>query len=1009
MRSYLVRWASLVVALVTVIAPLAAPVPAQGQSLVPVPQPPYLEQAKAMLAGMSVNQKVGQLFIISFAGSDVLPGSDIADLIINYRIGGLQLKAANYNFVNGPDAPARIAELTNRLQLLAAQSPMPEIEASPTPTITVTPTQTAPDRRTATATPTNGIAAVTPTFIPLFIALNQEGDGAPYSEITQGLTPLPSQLAIGATWRPENAEIAGQILGSELSRLGINVLFGPVLDVMDTPKPGAPGDAGVRVFGGDPYWVGKFGAAFVRGVHAGSDNRIAVVGKHFPGLGSSDRNVDDEIPTVQKSLEQLKQIELAPFFAVTQIGAQPSATTVASDTGAVDGLLVSHIRYRGFQGNIRASTRPVSLDPLAYQALMSLPEIAAWRAAGGVTFSDALGVRGVRRFYDPLDLSFNARRVAQEAFVAGNDVLVLGSFGLSNSWPEQLANIKDTIQFFRERYVSDQTFAARVDMALTRILALKLKLYQGDFSPETAQVDVAGAAEISPSNDAVAAIAKESITLLSPSARDLPAVLSPLLRKDESIVFITDDREVKECSRCAPYPAIPRTALQDIALTLYGPRATGQVDPARVSSFTFSDLANFHGPVTETATAEATATPLPTPLSTSLTITDTPSITGTAEPASPGIQEAIAQADLIVFAMLDLNTQTPSAALFRDFLAQRADALREKRVVALAFGAPYYLDATEISKLTAYFAAYSRASAFLEAAIRVLFGEAPPAGALPVSITALNYSLLVQTSPDPNQVIPLTAANVVTPSQATPGPLELKVGNSLQLRAGPIYDRNGHVVPDGTPVQFVLAYPVERVEQQQAPVSTRDGVAEMTVVIERKGQVEIRAIAEPAQASYVIKVNIGDDASSIETIRPTPMPTPTPEPTVAPTPEPTATPTPPPEATDAESSNGGALGRASPQGFVLTLFALLATGLAAALALAAVTPIDLTRRWRLVLWSWSAGWVVYVLYAAGAPGMERIAAAFGWLGAAVLSVTASVAVLALALVFAGRQGAQSAT
>ncbi|MCS7062416.1 MAG: hypothetical protein NZM14_14790, partial [Thermoflexales bacterium] len=148
-------------------------------------------------------------------------------------------------------------------------------------------------------------------------------------------------------------------------------------------------------------------------------------------------------------------------------------------------------------------------------------------------------------------------------------------------------------------------------------------------------------------------------------------------------------------------------------------------------------------------------------------------------------------------------------------------------------------------------------------------------------------------------MIPLTAGNVITRGQATPGPLELKVGNSLQLRAGPIYDRNGHIVPDGTPVQFVLAYPVERVEQQQAPVSTRGGVAETTVVIERKGQLEIRAIAEPAQSSYVIKVNIGDDASSIETIRPTPMPTPTPEPTATPTPEPTVVPTVSPE-----SANG---------------------------------------------------------------------------------------------------------
>ena len=978
------------------VASIAVPHPVQAQAPAPIPPSPYLEQAAELVAGMSVNQKVGQLFVISFPGGDVLPGSDIADLIINYRVGGVQLKATNHNFTNGSGVVARIAEITNRLQALAAESPIPEIEASPTPTMTHTPAPTAPGRRTPTATDAPTSSASLPAFVPLFIALNQEGDGAPFSEITQGLTPLPSQLAIGATWQPDNAEVAGRILGNELSRLGINILFGPVLDVMDTPKPGTPGDAGVRVFGGDPYWVGKLGAAFTRGVQSGSSSRVAVIGKHFPGLGSSDRNVEDEIPTVQKSLEQLKQIELAPFFAVTQLGSRP-------DAGVVDGLLVSHIRYRGFQGNIRASTRPVSLDPLAYQALMSLPEIAPWRAAGGVTFSDALGVRGVRRFYDPLDLSFNARRVAQEAFVAGNDVLVLGAFGLSSSWPEQLANIKDTIQFFRERYVSDQTFAARVDAALLRILALKLKLYQGEFSPEAAQVGAEAVAEIQPYNEAMAAIAKESVTLLSPSTRDLPAVLGPSLRKDESIVFITDDRQIKECSRCVPYPAISKTALQDIALALYGPRATGQVDPSRVSSFTFADLANFKDPGTQTVTMELTPTVTVEPV-----ISETMPVTTTPEPPAVSIQEAIEQADLIVLAMLDLNAQAPSTALFRDFLAQRADALREKRVVALAFGAPYYLDATEISKLTAYFGVYSRTPAFLEAAIRVLFGELPPVGGLPVSITALNYSLIIQTAPDPNQVIPLTAANVVTGSRATPGPLELKVGNSLQLRAGPIYDRNGHVVPDGTPVQFVLAYPVERVEQQQTPVSTRDGMAETTVVIERKGQLEIRAIAEPAQASYVIKVNIGDDASSIETIRPTAMPTPTPEPTATPTERPTETATATPPITSPESAAGATPARATPEGFLLTLFALLATGLAAALILATISPISLSRRWRLVLWSWSAGWVVYVLYATGAPGMDGFASAFGWLGAAMLSVAAAVIVLVLALFFATRRGAQPA-
>jgi beta-N-acetylhexosaminidase len=924
------------------------------------------------MKGMTVNQKVGQLFLIDFPGTDTSLNSDIADLITNYDVGGVLLKAANQNIVNGPDGTRNLADLTNRLQSLAAIT-----DTEVTGAITVTPSVQNPKPRLPPGA----------DFIPLFIATDQEGDGSPYSEITQGVTQVPSQLAIGATWKPDNASIIGQIMGKELSTLGINVLIGPVLDVLDDPKPTTPIDIGTRVFGGDPYWVGKFGAAYISGIHVGSHSRLAVVASRFPGLGSADRNVDDEIPTVQKSLEQLKQIELAPFFAVTQL-----ATDNTPLTSTTDGLLVSHIRYRGFQGNIRASTRPVSLDPVAYQALMSLPEIAPWRNAGGVTFSDELGVRGVRRFYDPMETTFNARRVAQEAFLAGNDVLVLGSFGLSNSWQEQLANIKDTIQFFRERYVSDQTFAARVEASLARILTLKLKLYQGQFTMDNISIDPEATAVITPSNEIVQSIAKDAVTLLSPSVHDLPSLVPASPTKDESIVFITDDRQIRECARCPSYPIIPRTALQTIALDLYGPKTTGQLNPQHVSSFTFSDLENY---ITQTVSISGTgevvtSTPTGGP-------TNTAVITPTAVLDSQRVQHAIDGADLIVIAMLDLNPAMKSTKTFRDFLSQRADALRDKRVVVFAFGAPFYLDATDISKLTAYFGMYSHTTPFLEAAIRTLFGELPPNGTSPVSITALNYSLLSQTAPDPNQVIPLTTGNTVTNTQDSSGSLEMKIGDKLKLRAGPVYDRNGNLVPDGTPVQFVLAYPAERVEQQQPAVSSRDGVAETTVMIERKGTMEIRAQSDPALTSYVIRINIGDNAASIETIKPTAQPTLTPEPTATPTERPTvpATSAPVPTATDQPPPP---VVRASMGGFVITVLALLVIALVSVLMLNGTRRVSASKRWRVVLLSWSAGWVAYVVYASGAPGAAQLAKIMGWYGSVLLATVISLIVLLVGLV-----------
>ena len=967
---------------------------AQAQTPVP-PSDGYIEQARQIAGQMSISQRVGQLFVVSFPGSNVAPNSDIADLIANEFVGGVQINAANQNYTNAKNLARQVAELTNGLQALG--------------TLTTTPPLTDTSGTPDTLTP----------FVPLFIATSDDSVGALHSESSQGLTQIPTQLALGATWKPEHAESVGRIVGSELAQIGVNVLLGPNLDVLDTPRPGAPSDAGTRVFGGDPFWVGKFGAAYVNGVHQGSLNRVAVIAKNFPGLGSSDRNIQDEIPTVQKSLEQLKQIELAPFFAVTQRSAYAPST--------VEGLLVSHIRYRGFQGNIRASTRPVSLDPQAYQALMSLPELSGWRASGGVTFSDALGIRSVRRFYDPLDKDFNARRIAQEAFVAGNDVLVLGNFSTADDWAAQLSNIKTTLAFFRTQYQEDKAFTARVDEALVRILTLKLRMYEGNFELPNVKVDVDAAEQIQPNIEEISAIAKDGITLLAPTVRDLPAVLPLPPAKDDSIVFITDDQQIKECDACAPYPAIPPTALQDIALELYGPNTTGQVDPNRVTSFTFDDLAQVASqaftPTTTTevtpaavdltSTPEATALPTALPATPSLSVNVTTTLdvptnsTGLANlqvitppvPHDPAlVEQAIDQAQWVVIGMLDLNPNISSTAILRNFLSQRADTLRDKRVIILAFNAPYYLDATEISKATAYVGIYSRSQTYLRAAIQALFGNLAYNGDPPVSVNALGYSLVKQTEPEPTQLIPMSAGDPLTDTQATAVPLDRRIGDKLTLRAGPIYDRNGQIVPDNTPVQFVLSYPVERVEQPQAAVPTVNGIAETTIVIERKGTIEIRAIAEPALLSYVIRVNISDnDTVSIETIKPTAAPTNTPEPTQLPTltprPLPTALPTSPPQATIEPRTNWSA--------FAITLVALFVVGLIGLIS-SMVTAWSTTTRWRAVLISWLAGWAAYVLYALGTPATLPLEATLGWIGLPIVSAVSAVLVLLVFLIGAQR-------
>lgn len=964
------RAAALVV--IVVAATLGRAPVAEAQNPTPTPPfPPLFRRATEIVRGMTVQQKVGQLFLVSYVGADASSSSDIADLVANYKVGGVLLKASNQNFQNGRDGAHQLAKLTADLQSLAG------IGASTALTVGLSSAGT--------------VTRAAPAFIPMFIALSQEGDGAPFSEVTQGVLAGPSALSLGASWRPEHAEAIGRIVGSELADLGVNLLLGPNLDVADASRPPTTADSLTRVFGGDPYWVGRFGAAYTRGVHVGGRNRVAVVAKSFPGLGSADRVVEEEIPTVQKSLEQLKQIELAPFFAVTQLEGKVSGGIITG-TDIVDGLLVSHIRYRGFQGNIRASTRPVSFDPQAYQDLMGLPEIAPWRAAGGLTVSDALGVRSVRRFYDPLETSFNARQVAREAFLAGNDVLNLGAFALTASWPEQLANIKDTINFFRERYVSEPAFAARVDSAASRIVAVKLKQYQNNLessnilNPPAATASATPAVNVTPApsalasgRDLLAAIARDSLTLLSPSPRDLPSILPGPPSKGDSIVIITDDREIRECARCAPYRAIERSALEEIVIRLYGPQTTGQVSPASVTSFDFTELAAYGGRASSLVTQTATPRP-PT-----ATVTDTAVVTPTVENTVPRIQTAIDGANWIVIAMTDLSPSLRSTRVFREFLAQRADALRDKRVVAYAFGSPTHLDLTEISKLTSYIGVFSRTPASLEAAMKSLFGEFGFAGASPVSIPALNYSLTEQTAPDPARDIPLFAGEAITRPAGTAGALSLRIGDRLRLRAGPILDRNGRIVPDNTPVQFLLSYPSERVEQQPLQGLTRDGFADAVMAIERKGSLFIRALADRANRSYIVRVDIGDTTASIETLRPTPLPTSTAEPsptpvTVRPTVEIVVTPTPPPTPPPPPS-------RASLPGFALALAGLLAAlgATVSALRLRAPTA-QRGLQIRLLALAWTAAWAAYVALATGTFGQAPLGIAPPWLAASAIAV-----------------------
>ncbi len=917
----------------------------------PTPGPDEILEARIdnLIAGMGVADKVGQLFIVTFQGNDIGPRSDVAELIEEYRVGGVVLSPRNRNFSNYSETtPEDVARLTNQLQALAYGTYL-----SPAEALNV--------KEGGQAIPgvlQSGLEQRLPLELPLLIGVEQGGDGLPETALRSGFTTIPPQMALGATWNPELVGEVGAVHGREMRSVGVNLLLGPALDVIEQPRPDLVTGLGLHTFGGEPFWVGRMGQAYVSGIHRGSGGRVATVTGHFPGLGGTDRRPDEEISTIQKSLQALQRIELPPFAAVTE---RPSAILrVDGATTSTEALMSGHIRFSSFQGS-RERTPPISLAQ-ELGILLELDEFAPWRAQGGILMSDALGVMAVRRYFDPPLQEFPRRRIALDAFTAGNDLLYLSDFSLTDSWLDERANIKETIIFFRERYTNDAEFAARVDASLRRILRLKLRLYDPvpvtgattDMYPsrdEPIEIDIADVVVgpndleegFSPEHQREAQmlldqVASEALTIFFPDSPGLADQLPAPPGEDEDILIFTDSRIFHECVGCPAVPAVAPAALEEIMLRLYGPEATNQLRTEQIRSRTFAELNSL--------------------------------LNGTAEQSVANALEAeILNASWLIFAMLDVDVANyDSSDAVKRFLRQRSDRLPGSKLVVLALNEPYFFDSTEIGKMTAFLGVYSKTQPFLEAAVRALFRAQTVSGAPPVSVPGTRFSNLVERlEPDPNQRIGLTLLNEDIIIEEGEGDevvvtqTDLSLGDSLELQAGPILDRNGNTVPDGTPVNFRLIYEGEELAIQSSPVATRGGLARKSVLLERTGALLIAVNSVEASSSTEIRVRIADpDVASDRTQ----IVVTNPERVVTPPSTQASLPTAEAPTTGAASTPAGEVDPEAVEIDISSLTIAMVTQLVV-LGLLLVVLVQVMPRQLLVqrlLWAMLVGWAAYILY-----------------------------------------------
>jgi len=204
-----------------------------------------------------------------------------------------------------------------------------------------------------------------------FIAIDQEGGVV--TRLKEDAVNIPGAMALGASGDPENAYRAGVLIGRELRSLGPNFNFAPSVDVNCNPKNPV---IGVRSYGDDPVAVGRFGARAIQGF---LDGGVLSTAKHFPGHGDTDLDSHLALPCVDKSMEQLEQMELIPFRAAVAAG--------------VPAVMTSHILYPQIEPeNIPATMSRrimtgILREKLGFQGIIvsDCMEMAAIRANYGVS------------------------------------------------------------------------------------------------------------------------------------------------------------------------------------------------------------------------------------------------------------------------------------------------------------------------------------------------------------------------------------------------------------------------------------------------------------------------------------------------------------------------------------------------------------------------------------------------------------------------------------------------
>ncbi|MBC7848861.1 MAG: serine hydrolase [Chitinophagaceae bacterium] len=247
---------------------------------------------------------------------------------------------------------------------------------------------------------------------------------------------LPRPMMLGAVQDPSIVYQYGRVIGEQCKRAGIQVNYAPVMDINNNPANPVIND---RSFGEDKYKVAAYGIQYMRGLQ---DAGVMACAKHFPGHGDVSVDSHHDLPVINKTRAELDSLELYPFRQAISAG--------------IGSVMSAHLQVQAID---KTANRPTSIS---YNSVTKL--LRNELGFNGLTFTDALEMQGVRKFFPDGEAS-------AQALIAGNDMLCL-----PGDIPASIKRIKAAIK-------SKKLSWADIDAHVRRVLFAKYQYGLANLQP----------------------------------------------------------------------------------------------------------------------------------------------------------------------------------------------------------------------------------------------------------------------------------------------------------------------------------------------------------------------------------------------------------------------------------------------------------------------------------------------------------------------------------------------